>query len=74
MLSDKKRGLDRSCHFDDKDNQTDDRVKSYEDISNQNIEASMKELRSIPYTIRYTSVVMPELLRIIRQYDFTEDW
>lgn len=52
----------------------DDRVKSYEDISNQNIEASMKELRNIPYTIRYTSVVMPELLRIIRQYDFTKDW
>jgi hypothetical protein len=48
MLSDKKRGLDRSCRFDDKDNQTDDRVKSYEDISNQNIEASMKELRNIP--------------------------
>lgn len=53
MLSDKKRELDRSYHFDAKMIKP-MRVKSYEDISNQYIEASMKELRKHPlyHTLR----------------------
>lgn len=45
MLSDKKRGLDRSYHFDAKMIKLMTASSSYEDISNQDIEASMKELR-----------------------------
>ena len=37
------------------------------------IEAIVKELRSISCAIRCTSVVMPELLRIFRKQGFHED-
>jgi hypothetical protein len=65
--------MDRSYHFDAKMIKP-MRVKSYENISNQDIEASMKELRKHPLYHTLHLSCDPEFLRIIRQYGFTEDW
>ena len=54
-----------------------EKIVSKNDNSDENmlndIEAIVKELRSISCAIRRTSVVMPELLRIFRKHGFHEE-
>lgn len=44
-----------------------------ENLSMNEIEATIKELRNISCAIRRTSVVMPDLLRIFRKHGFHEE-
>gem|GEM_PF-5200604 len=68
----KKRDPTEYCNLNNVEKMVNKSDNSDENMLND-IEAIVKELRSISCAIRRTSVVMPELLRIFRKQGFHED-
>ncbi len=69
----KKGDLTRFCRIDTGEKQIDQSINTYENIYDRDIELTVKEIRNISCAIRRESVVMPELLRIIRERGFHEE-
>jgi hypothetical protein len=72
-MPNKKRDLTKFCRIDTGEKQIDQSVNIYEDIYDRDIELTVKDIRNISCAIRRASVVMPELLRIIRERGFHEE-
>lgn len=72
-MPDKKEYLTRFCRINTWEKQIDQNVNTCETICDRDIELTVKEIRKISYAIRRGSIVMPELLRIIRERGFHEE-
>lgn len=66
----KKGDLTRFCRIDTGEKQFDQNFDTHEIIGDRDIELTVREIRNISRAIRRASVVMPELLRIIRERGF----
>jgi hypothetical protein len=71
-MPDKKGNL-RFCRINTGEKQIDQSINTYDNIYHRDIELTVKEIRNISCAIRRASVVMPELLRIIRERGFHEE-
>ena len=72
-MPDKKGDLAKFCRIDNGEKQIDKNVNTFENIYDRDIELTVKEIRNISCAIRRASIVMPELLRIIREHGFHEE-
>lgn len=72
-MPDKKGDLAKFCRIDNGEKQIDENVNTCENIYDRDIELTVKEKRNISCAIRRASVVMPELLRIIRERGVHEE-
>lgn len=59
-------------NIDDRDRLRDVSIHT-NDRKEQDIGTTVRELKIISNSIRYASVIMPDVLRIIQQYDYSED-
>jgi hypothetical protein len=72
-MPDKKRDLTKFCRIDTGEKQIDQSANIYEDNYDRDIELTVKEIRNISCAIRRASVVMLEMLQIIRERGFHEE-